>query len=306
MAHRIWDAPHNAELYDRRYAREYDRRFLEVEWSRPALDGQLALLAEILDRGGRWLDVGCGTGFVLSRFPHVDRAGLDLSSAMLELASRRNPGILLRHGDYRDIHEDWQGGWDVVTLMWAAYCYVDDLAQFDGLIANLAAWTAPDGALLLPVIDVDDLFGRTVLPFEQPQPEVSGSVEVPAVIWSWYDDVSGKEHPRVLAPHAEHIRRTLATHFEVSDLVWFPTLDPAFRRKAVLAAGPRGRGGKRTDRVRSLIESNHAAMATAGSPPSPSDEPSLAQRLWHVVPRSLRARIGAGQRLRRGELRGRR
>jgi SAM-dependent methyltransferase len=49
--------------------------------------------------GQRVLEVGCGAGHVLARFPHAQRVGIDLSTTMLERARQRlGPGVPLIRG----------------------------------------------------------------------------------------------------------------------------------------------------------------------------------------------------------------
>ena len=70
----------------------YERRW------RQYLEASTTATLERLDvsRGGRLLDVGCGTGFLLARLlerhPTVQCAGVDLSPGMVAQARRRLPG----------------------------------------------------------------------------------------------------------------------------------------------------------------------------------------------------------------------
>lgn len=141
-------------LYDRDYARTYDRRFLTADYTSPNTDREVELIGSMLGGGSTWLDVGCGTGFYLSKFPHVRRAGLDISPAMLALAEARNPGVLFRLGDFRQPVAEWKREWSLVSCMWSAYAYVDTIADVEAAISNMVEWTAVGGALLLPILDL--------------------------------------------------------------------------------------------------------------------------------------------------------
>ncbi|MHC5820258.1 MAG: methyltransferase domain-containing protein [Nostoc sp.] len=44
-----------------------------------------------MGEGAKWLEVACGTGYFLSCFPEIERAGLDISPAMLKVAKQANP-----------------------------------------------------------------------------------------------------------------------------------------------------------------------------------------------------------------------
>lgn len=66
--------------------------------------GQALDLARVT-RGSRVLDVGCGTGDVLSqaRFRGATVAGVDPASALLEIAAERVPGADLREGGMEEL-----------------------------------------------------------------------------------------------------------------------------------------------------------------------------------------------------------
>ena len=66
--------------------RPMTRNFFFRHRSKPDSDHELALLRGLLTPGVTWLDVACGTGYFLRHFPEVERAGVDLSPAMLRLA----------------------------------------------------------------------------------------------------------------------------------------------------------------------------------------------------------------------------
>lgn len=105
------------EVYDEDYAQEYNQRFLLNDFSKINADFEQETIRKLLDEigeGANWLDVACGTGYFLSRFPNVERAGLDISPAMLDVAKQANPNALFVQGDYRDKHPQWEGKWDIV------------------------------------------------------------------------------------------------------------------------------------------------------------------------------------------------
>ena len=54
-------------LYDDGYAAAYDQRFLLDAWPKQGAEYELAVVKDTIPDGGRWLDVGCGTG-ILSMF----------------------------------------------------------------------------------------------------------------------------------------------------------------------------------------------------------------------------------------------
>ena len=82
-------------------AREYAERFAD-ELSHKPLDRELLTrFAADLRGRGRVYDLGCGPGQTTSflRSCGVEVRGLDLSSQLLQEASRRHPGIVFEQGD---------------------------------------------------------------------------------------------------------------------------------------------------------------------------------------------------------------
>ena len=103
------------ETYDDDYAATYNQKFLLNESSKRDADFEASLLRQFLSKGASWLDVACGTGYFLSLFPDVKRAGLDISPAMLAHARRENPGVELFQRSFLDEIPEWEGRWDVVS-----------------------------------------------------------------------------------------------------------------------------------------------------------------------------------------------
>src|SRR5450631_3662112 len=98
-------------LYDREYAATYEEKFLLSPLTKADTEFEISLLRGLLKPGVTWLDVACGTGYFLRQFPEVQRAGIDLSWAMLEHARTANPGVLLSEHDFREPIPAWQDRW---------------------------------------------------------------------------------------------------------------------------------------------------------------------------------------------------
>lgn len=226
------------DLYDERYAQEYDRRFLLADYTCANTEFELGLIRSLLAPGALWLDIGCGTGYLLARFPEVERAGLDLSPAMLSVARERNPGTAFERGDFRDTRPEWQGRWSLVSCMWAAYSYVDTIGDVSRVLSNMIDWTAPGGAILLPIIDLPD-FRNIDVTFKE-STYFSGEVVINGVIWSWVDVDGETLHRNLIAPHVEQFVEWLRPHFEQVEVVRYPEiLEGVVPRKAVIARGRR-------------------------------------------------------------------
>jgi SAM-dependent methyltransferase len=218
-------------------------------------DNELRLLRQLLTPGMRWLDVACGTGFFLRHFPEIDRAGIDLSPAMLRLARQGNPTIELREHDYCDPIAEWENRWGLVSCMWYAYGLVDTIADLDRLAANLWCWTAPHGACFVPLADPRLITGVN-LPYQAPTYN-TGRVMITGILWSYIEDDIGAAHPHQLAPNIEFMIELFRQYFAHVDIIRYP---PAFEgwqgRPALLASGKK-----------SLADKMPPAGPWAGPPP---------------------------------------
>jgi SAM-dependent methyltransferase len=225
-------------LYDRDYAASYDDRFLDAASITADTEYEVELLSSFLTPPTRWLDVACGTGYFLGRFPHADRVGLDLSPAMLERARRGNPDVELRRHDFRDPIPEWTDRFGLVSCMWYAYCYVDTVAELLQLIGNLAAWTAPSGRCFVPLAD-PDLLTRQTIPYRHETPH-GGEMTITGILWSFVEDGGTKAHRHLLSPNLEFMREQFSECFDSVEIILYPPTDPGVgRRPALLATGKR-------------------------------------------------------------------
>jgi len=226
-------------LYDRDYAASYEEKFLTSELAKADAEHELRLLAGWLTPGSRWLDVACGTGFFLRHFPEIERAGLDLSPAMLDLARQTNSGVQFHNRSYLDHIPEWENEWDLVSCMWYAYGLVSSMAEIDALVANLAAWTSPVGRCFVPLAD-PRLISGVDLPhtLESPWP---GETSVAGIIWTYAEQEHDKVHRYQIAPHVEHMQALFARHFETVELETYPPALPGWagRRRALVATRKR-------------------------------------------------------------------
>jgi len=227
------------EIYDEDYAQEYNQRFILNERSKNNADFEQKTINKLLSEigeGAKWLDVACGTGYFLSCFPGVERAGLDISPAMLKVAKQANPNALFVQGDYRDKLPQWEGKWDLVSCMWWAYCYIESLSELEKVVENLADWTSERGVCFLPVCDPAELGASELkLPYtSKNMGEGGGYCRFEGVIWSWIDEESGKQHLNLLAPQVEYMISLFKKHFEQVEIIEYP-LFKGGKRKAIVA-----------------------------------------------------------------------
>jgi SAM-dependent methyltransferase len=223
-------------LYDDAYAEKYERDFLLSPLVRTDTEAELRLLEQFLTPGVTWLDVACGTGFFLRHFPNVDRAGIDVSPAMLRLARHGNPTILLREHDIRDPIPEWDNRWGLVSCMWYAYGFADTIADLGKIVANFWSWTSMTGTCFVPLADPNLITGVSV-PYQAPAPW-AGRVMITGIMWSYIEDSVGAAHTHLLAPNIEFMLELFERYFERAEIVRYP---PAFAgwvgRPALVASG---------------------------------------------------------------------
>ncbi|MEM6385569.1 MAG: class I SAM-dependent methyltransferase [Pseudomonadota bacterium] len=133
------------DIYDRQaeaFDAERSRAFFEARW--------LARFGDGLPRGGRVLDLGCGTGEPVAAWlinEGFQLTGIDFSSKMLEIARRRWPEVDWREGDMRDLAlEDRFDG----IIAWHSFFHLTPAEQRQTL-PRIADHLAPDGRLLVTV-----------------------------------------------------------------------------------------------------------------------------------------------------------
>jgi len=232
------------ELYGEDYAKGYAALWQDNEEWYPETRNHLESIAPLVANGQRWLDVGCGTGYFLSKFPGVERAGTDLSPRMLEQARAANPDALFfREGDFRDDVPEWHDQWDVVTCTGQPWSYLQTMEEFHLLVENLARWTKPDGVCFVPLLDLADLTGMSTPYPPVNEPRVLGELVVTGVTWS-SNDFGGGVHRNMLAPALGYWLELFSQHFQRVEVVRWPH-EPTFlpvARRNVLATRKRGAG----------------------------------------------------------------
>jgi SAM-dependent methyltransferase len=112
------------------------------------------------ERGGRAVDLGCGTGrhadMLAARYREV--LGVDVSEPMLRIARRRHAGTRVRFDlrDLRDLHPDRDGRFDLVLCAHTLH-HVEDL---DATLERIRGLVAPGGRAVL----IDNVASRPVVP----------------------------------------------------------------------------------------------------------------------------------------------
>ncbi|HXE73753.1 MAG TPA: class I SAM-dependent methyltransferase [Candidatus Nitrosotenuis sp.] len=89
--------------FQEKYAREGAYHERQSGFARWFLRRNYRLLAALLPRAGRVLDMGCGEAMLADWLGGVEYHGLDLSPAALELARRRHPRGFYRQGSMTEL-----------------------------------------------------------------------------------------------------------------------------------------------------------------------------------------------------------
>jgi RimJ/RimL family protein N-acetyltransferase/SAM-dependent methyltransferase len=154
------------ESYDR-MAPAYAENLLSELEHKPLDRALLDAFAEAVRGRGPVVDVGCGPGQVARYLQQrgVSVSGLNLSPAMVEVASRLTPGIVFRQGSMLSL-PDPDGSWAGCAAFYAiVHLRPAELASFAHEVHRVLR---PDGLLLLSfhagseTVHRDELFGAAV------------------------------------------------------------------------------------------------------------------------------------------------
>lgn len=228
------------QLYDEGYAETYESKFLLSDIAVSDARFEVELIGRLLAPGKTWLDVACGTGFFLSHYPQYERAGLDLSPAMLRRARAANPGATFVEQSFCEPYPAWENRWDLVSCMWYAYGLVDSIKQVEVALANLAAWTSPTGTCFIPLAD-PALISTVAVPYHLVNTPWSGDVYITGILWTYTDDQGKKSHAHMIAPQVEWMREQMGQYFASLEQVEYPAAIPGWegKRTALVCRGKR-------------------------------------------------------------------
>ena len=77
----------NEPVYNEEHAKRYNNTWFNNDVWEPEKKQHIDTLRSLLSENTKWLDAGCGTGYFLSCFPEIKRAGFDSGDE-----NRRRPG----------------------------------------------------------------------------------------------------------------------------------------------------------------------------------------------------------------------
>ena len=128
-------------------------RYYDMIYSRKDYGAEVQRLLTIVGQhlaAGRdqLLDVACGTGRHIEYLrEHFAVEGLDISEELLEMARRRNPGVVFYVGDMMDF--DLQRQYDVVACLFGSIGYVRTLANLNRAVSSMAQHVRAGGLLVV-------------------------------------------------------------------------------------------------------------------------------------------------------------
>ncbi|MFC8361655.1 class I SAM-dependent DNA methyltransferase [Streptomyces griseorubiginosus] len=129
-------------------AEDYAEQFRDVLTVSPLDRVLLTGFAELVGRGGRVADLGCGPGRITGHLASLGLSvlGLDLSESMLAIARRENPGLRFELGSMLEL--DLPDGSLAGAVSWYSSIHtpVDELPR---LFAEFHRVLAPGGHLLV-------------------------------------------------------------------------------------------------------------------------------------------------------------
>lgn len=133
-------------------AESYDRWYDTPE-GQAIFDAELACFRLLcVERRGRWLEVGVGTGRFASMLGVAE--GIDPSPRMLEIAARRGIKTYAGYAEDLPFPDSYSDG----VLLALALCFVADSQQ---ALEECRRVLRPEGRLLLGVIPANSPWGRT-------------------------------------------------------------------------------------------------------------------------------------------------
>lgn len=210
-------------------------------------DGERAMILHAAARGrnGRVLDIGVGGGRTtgLLRLLTDDYVGVDYSPRMVAACRARFPGVDIRLGDARDLHEFPDASVDLVVMTFNALDAVghEDRAR---VLAELARVVNNDGAVCVNTLNkLGPSYGETA--FEWHRPGQAPELSLRRAAFFCWENVVHPAHPFRAHRNLTHNRRFAEDHgdwalhplrsHEFSALVHFTTLQGF--RDDIAAAG---------------------------------------------------------------------
>ena len=230
--------------YDDAYADKYDNIWGKNPVWNAELKFHLQTIEQLQKPAGRWLDVGCGTGLLLSKFPEYDRMGLDLSKAMLRQARKSNPDVQFVHQNMADENIELERRFDLVTCTGQPWSYLPTFDAIERAVSNLAAWTAEDGKCMLTPVDISDFMTNQLTPIFDVSDVPNETSYITGIFWN-YKELDEVYH-QCISPNLDQWIRWFGTYFRKVEIMRWPH-EPAFLlipRRVIVCSDKRQAGDK--------------------------------------------------------------
>ena len=231
--------------YDEQYAEMYN----DIWYKNPVwkVEGKFHIqtIAELIKPEGTWLDVGCGTGFLLSNFPDCNRMGLDLSEAMLKQAKKCNPDVRFVQQSMAEENSALEGAFDLVTCTGQPWSYLTSMDTIEKAVSNLAKWTAKDGKCMLTPIDISDVMDHQLSPVYDLSGVPNETPIITGILWD-YKELDTVYH-NCLSPNLDQWIRWFSVHFHKVEIFRWPH-EPEFLlipRRVIVCSEKREVGDQR-------------------------------------------------------------
>jgi SAM-dependent methyltransferase len=238
--------PSTGGPYGENYASQYNNIWGNSEkWGAEA-KFHIETISSFIKADTRWLDAGCGTGYFLSHFPDVYRAGFDLSPFMLSEARKANPNAqFFQEMNLLDNKPEWENSWNLVTCTGQPWSYFKTLEEIEQTVENLSKFTSKDGVCILTPIDISDFIGYHVPVFFNEKDIPNEVPVITAVNWI-YKELEDVEH-QCLYPNLDQWVRWFSKYFYKIEIIQWPH-EPAFLvipRRVIVCSEKREIGDER-------------------------------------------------------------
>lgn len=209
----MYDPEKISLLYNEQYAKAYEAYYLHPWIDKHELNVvNLKYILDGIERGEkRWLDTCCGQAWHFSVFPDntIEKTGVDISSAQIKLATRRNPTARFICDDITNVSLPYDF-FDIVTNFWAAYCYLNSYDKIAMIISKVIQWTQKGGAIYFEILLPQDLRTFNESPYSH---QTGFHVSARSADFSeWYYEDTGGRH-NMLSPPIEFFLDRLKGNF---------------------------------------------------------------------------------------------
>jgi SAM-dependent methyltransferase len=229
--------------YDPEYAAIYNDIWINNDIWAPEAQHHIDTLKELVKPDIKWLDAGCGTGYFLSNFPGIERAGFDISASMLEQAKAANPDALFfKQVSLLEEVKEWSNTWDLVTCTGQPWTYLSTMAEIGEAVKNISGYVNEGGKCMLTMFDITD-FSFNELPFFNHEREIPNDMAyLNGSFWNLREN--GVSHENMILPNIDQWIRWFSLYFTKIEIVRWPHDPPILRipRRLLLCSGKRSDG----------------------------------------------------------------